>query len=271
MKRRYFIRPFIRYVLCIHRSTQNSWNKCAFNFFLKRDKLLYDSLISSRSKFQIWGPEIAKARWPNVWSRNLGTMRSPREADRRPCRPTLELTGRHSSIRNSGTAPTMKCRTISVEFHLQYLFTNFCRLNRDAPPLNYKRLTIILEAMQSRRKIADSANTAAILFSLLSRSVEICFYLIIAASESPACDPSLFGLYGRFSLYRLIEKWMFTVLSEYSWFWWVYFPLGARDCRPISPTLICYVTIEHLCHHPHLNVHFLPQLIMSMDSCFQTA
>ena len=71
-----------------------------------------DCLILSGREFQIWGPETAKARWPNVWSRNLGTTRSPREADRRHCRPTAEPTGWHSSIRYSGAAPTKQWRTI---------------------------------------------------------------------------------------------------------------------------------------------------------------
>ena len=35
----------------------------------------------------MWGPETAKARWASVWSRNFRTMKSPREADRRPCLP----------------------------------------------------------------------------------------------------------------------------------------------------------------------------------------
>ena len=38
-------------------------------------------------------------------------MRSPREAERRLCRPEEELTGRQSSIRYSGAAPTIQCRT----------------------------------------------------------------------------------------------------------------------------------------------------------------
>ena len=38
-------------------------------------------------------------------------MRSPREAERRLCRPEDELTGRQSSVRYSGAAPTMQCRT----------------------------------------------------------------------------------------------------------------------------------------------------------------
>ena len=71
-----------------------------------------DCLILSGNEFQIWGPETAKARWPNVWSRNLGTTRSPREADRRHCRTTVEPTGWHSSIRYSGAAPTKQWRTI---------------------------------------------------------------------------------------------------------------------------------------------------------------
>ena len=42
----------------------------------------------------------------------LGTTRSPRETDRRHCRPTAELTGWHSSIRYSGAAPTKQWQTI---------------------------------------------------------------------------------------------------------------------------------------------------------------
>ena len=38
-------------------------------------------------------------------------MRSPLEADRRLCRPAADLTGRHSSIKYSGAAPTRQCRT----------------------------------------------------------------------------------------------------------------------------------------------------------------
>ena len=38
-------------------------------------------------------------------------MRSPREAERRLCRPEDELTGRQSSDRYSGAAPTIQCRT----------------------------------------------------------------------------------------------------------------------------------------------------------------
>ena len=39
-------------------------------------------------------------------------MRSPREAERRHCRPEDELTGRHSSVRYSGAAPTIQWRTM---------------------------------------------------------------------------------------------------------------------------------------------------------------
>ena len=39
-------------------------------------------------------------------------MRSPREAERRLCRPEDELTGRQSSVRYSGAAPTIQCRTM---------------------------------------------------------------------------------------------------------------------------------------------------------------
>ena len=38
-------------------------------------------------------------------------MRSPREAERRLCQPEDELTGRQSSVRYSGAAPTIQCRT----------------------------------------------------------------------------------------------------------------------------------------------------------------
>ena len=38
-------------------------------------------------------------------------MRSTREAERRLCRPDDELTGRQSSDRYSGAAPTIQCRT----------------------------------------------------------------------------------------------------------------------------------------------------------------
>ena len=41
--------------------------------------------------------------WPNVWSRNLEAMRSPRQANRRSYRLTAELTGWQSSIRYSGS------------------------------------------------------------------------------------------------------------------------------------------------------------------------
>ena len=42
-------------------------------------------------------------------------MRSPLEADRRLCQPAAELTGRHSSIKYSGAAPTRQC-WISLQF-----------------------------------------------------------------------------------------------------------------------------------------------------------
>ena len=57
------------------------------------------------------GPETEKTLWLDLWSQSLGTSRSPREADRRDCRPVDRLTGRHCSTRNPGAIPTMQCRT----------------------------------------------------------------------------------------------------------------------------------------------------------------
>ena len=98
----------------IHRSAQNCWNKNVFSFFSNCIELSRDCLKSNGSEFQSWGPEIAKSRKPNVRSRKRGMMRSPLEADRRLCRPAAELTGRHSSIKYSGAAPTRQCRTMNM-------------------------------------------------------------------------------------------------------------------------------------------------------------
>ena len=44
--------------------------------------------------------------------------RSPREADRRLCRPAAELTERHCSVKYSGATLTMQCRTGTANFNL---------------------------------------------------------------------------------------------------------------------------------------------------------
>ena len=95
----------------IHRRAQDCWNKNVFSSLLNWNRLLHDCLISVEREFHTWGPETANALWPDLRSRNLGTMRSPREAERRHCRPEDELTGRQSSVRYSGAAPTIQWRT----------------------------------------------------------------------------------------------------------------------------------------------------------------
>ena len=50
---------------------------------LQCNRLSRDCLVLSGREFQIWGPETAKARWPNAWSWNLRAIRSAREADHR--------------------------------------------------------------------------------------------------------------------------------------------------------------------------------------------
>ena len=85
-------------------------------------KLSRDCLTSNGSEFQSWGPEIAKARKPNVRSRKRGMMRSPLEADWRFCRPAAELTGRNSSSKYSDAAPTRQCRTRRTIFWTRCAF-----------------------------------------------------------------------------------------------------------------------------------------------------
>ena len=174
---------------------------------------------------------------------------------------TVDLVDRHLSWLE-GTVPsgipaqhppTMQYRTISVEFHFKYLFTNFCRLNRDAPPLNYKRLTVILEAMQSRRKIADSANTAAILFSLLSRSVQNLFSFNRCGIGK--CELSLFAI-----MVDLVctpqarskcksqgnQDYNGLEWNLYSWFWWAYIS-GTADPSPLPQYVMSFLHIK--CHY----------------------
>ena len=107
-------------LLRIHRIAQDCRNKWVFSFFLKSNNLFDDYLILTGIEFKIWGPETVKALWPALLSRYLGTMRSPREADRRFCRPEDELPGLHSSTRYSGANPTMQCWT---RIEILYLIT----------------------------------------------------------------------------------------------------------------------------------------------------
>ena len=113
-------------------------------------------------------------------------MRSPLEADRRLCRPAAELTGRHSSIKYSGAAPTRQCRTRRTILNsICFLIGSQCSSSRMAAeiPLNF--------AMFRTRRAAESRESSmATSKSFSSVASYICNKTPIHLSSAQLCQLS---------------------------------------------------------------------------------
>ena len=61
-------------------------------------------------------------------------------------------------------------RKLDESFHLEHNDLVFLtRIGKVAPPINYRRLTLLLEVVQSRKRVKDSESLVARLFALLNR------------------------------------------------------------------------------------------------------